>query len=94
MTLRDELAAVLGPGNDDATAYAQADSVIDVLNKWDAEHSEAGDSAWDAAVERVRDAYPGWLIGSLSRLSSGVLVGIVEEAERVLHDRRVSGSFE
>lgn len=31
MTPRDDLAAVLGPGNDDATAYAQADSVLDVL---------------------------------------------------------------
>ena len=31
MTLRDELAAVLGPGNDDVTAYAQADYVIEVL---------------------------------------------------------------
>ena len=34
MTLRDELAAVLGPGNDDATAYAQAGYVIDVLLKF------------------------------------------------------------
>lgn len=31
MTLRDELAAVLGPGNDDATAYAQADAALGVL---------------------------------------------------------------
>lgn len=31
MTLRDELAAVLGPGNDDAIAYAQADAVLAVL---------------------------------------------------------------
>lgn len=30
-TLRDRLAAVLGPGNDDATAYAQADAVLEVL---------------------------------------------------------------
>ena len=34
MTLRDELAAVLGPGNDDATAYAQAGYAIDVLLKY------------------------------------------------------------
>lgn len=34
MTLRDELAAVLGPGNDDATAYAHAGYVIDVLLKY------------------------------------------------------------
>jgi hypothetical protein len=31
--LLDELAAVLGPGNDDATAYAQAGYVIEVLEK-------------------------------------------------------------
>jgi hypothetical protein len=53
MTLRDELAAVLGPGNDDITAYAQADSVIEVLNKYDADRSEAGDTPWDQAVARL-----------------------------------------
>lgn len=34
MTLRDELAAVLGPGNDDLTAYAQAGYVLEVLLKY------------------------------------------------------------
>lgn len=32
-TLRDRLARVLGPGNDDATAYAQADQVIIALGE-------------------------------------------------------------
>lgn len=30
-TLRDRLAAVLGPGNDDTTAYQQADAVLEIL---------------------------------------------------------------
>lgn len=35
MTLRDDLIAVLGPGNDDPAAEAQADSVLDVLHQHD-----------------------------------------------------------
>lgn len=34
MTLRDELASVLGPGNNDLVAYEQAGYVIDVLLKY------------------------------------------------------------
>lgn len=91
MMLRDEIAAVLGPGNNDQIAYEQADAVIDVINRWDVEQSEAGNTAWDAAVERFRDAYPGWLITSISRLSSNTLVDIIENAERVLHARHTTG---
>ncbi len=40
MSLRDELAAWLGPGNDDATAYAQADTVLDVLTEYIRERDE------------------------------------------------------
>lgn len=56
-TLRDRLAAILGPGNDDETAYAQADACIEILNQWDAEHSKTGDTAWDAATLRIRDKF-------------------------------------
>jgi hypothetical protein len=55
MTLRDELAAVLGPGNDDATAYHQADAVIHVLEvngviaNWTSPN-ERGDAQTDQAT--------------------------------------------
>jgi hypothetical protein len=38
-TLRDRFASALGPGNDDATAYAQADSVLEILQQWNAENA-------------------------------------------------------
>lgn len=56
MTLRDELAAVLGPGNDDATAYAQAGYVLEVIGKW-LDHKWTGDMhpvrVLDALMEEV-----------------------------------------
>lgn len=57
MTLRDDLAAALGPGNHDRIAYAQADSVLQVL----ADVDERGELVWavrDARVAAPLGPYP------------------------------------
>lgn len=56
-TLRDDLAAVLGPGNNDQIAYDQADAVLEVLRDYGIPAADAFAEGRDRAFAEII----GWL---------------------------------